>query len=313
MNYLKKICIFKEIGSGYAFNGKSLNGMLKCELINDSLTLYLSVGPLATPKIGEYYLVIGNKEFECYKIDCGETVIKPQTKSLDLSLPFCAGIVLSEQNKLICYTCTPDYRGGQEEIVEFFTIRQSTLVQEEKIIEEQIEQSILNEYTDDVVACDNYYENEDVDLKNLSIKENSYVYQASQNEDVNKQNFQQEKTVQTQNHICEDDFGEDSQQCFTAMEDVENVLKTFPRFSELERAVYGSVWVSIPLEQGEYYFGKTQIGEEKYLCYAVRGKKHDCPEQLKELACFVPCAPYKPDEGFFIMFQDAEKGTVIKK
>ena len=312
MNYLKKICVFKEIGAGYTYNGKPINGMLKCELVNQTLTLNLSLSTLAPTRVGEYQLVVGRREsFECFEVTGGECVIKTQNSLVDITQPFCAGIFSCAENKLICYASSTDYKAKLTDIVDFYTNHKSIYEKEEKEIEEQIDECF--EYSDDAVVTENYYENEDVDIKNLSLKEGFYDCETNQNANAEKQDFKQEETTKTQKHICEDAFCEDSQQCFTAMEDVENVLKCFPRFSELEKAVYGSVWVSIPLEQGEYYFGKTQIGEDKYLCYAVRGKKQECPEELKELSCFVPSTPYKPDEGFFIMFQDAEKGTVVKK
>ena len=313
MNYLKKICVFKEIGSGYAYNGKTVSGMLKCELIGDTVNLSLSVGGLAPTKSGEYFLVIGSiKNFETFEISIGETLIKTYRQAVDICSPFCAGIVISEENKLICYTSTPDYKGKYTDIIEFFNRQQEKIKQENIQTEGQIERA-LKEYVDDTVATENYYENEDVDLKNLSLKESLCDCQTDQNECTENNDSNQEKTEQIQERLCEDDFCEDGQPCFTAMEDVENVLKCFPRFTELENAVYGSVWVTVPLENGEYYFGKTQIGEDKYLCYAVKGTRQQCPAELKELACFVPSAPYLPDEGYFIMFQDAITGKVIKK
>ena len=57
MNYLKKVCVFKEICSGYTYSGKSLSGMIKFEQINSSLKISLSVSSLA-PSKSRYYLVV---------------------------------------------------------------------------------------------------------------------------------------------------------------------------------------------------------------------------------------------------------------
>ena len=47
---------------------------------------------------------------------------------------------------------------------------------------------------------------------------------------------------------------EQEENCFCINEDVENLLNTYPRFAELENAIYGSKWVTISLEGCEYYF-----------------------------------------------------------
>ncbi len=317
MNYLKKVCVFKQICSGYTYNGKNLSGMIKCEMVDLSVTLSLTVSGIAPIKKGTYYLVIGNERKNAiFEIDGGDFTVKTHDGCVDIASPFCAGIVIAQENKVLCYASTPDYKGKSEDLLRFFNKKNLTLLQEEIIAEKEIEKALtpaetLPPYQDDTLATENYYENADVDLKNLSVKEINDI-KTDQNETFNQQNFMQEKEESAKIDTCayDDDNGAD---CFTALEDVENVLKCFPRYQELERAVYGSVWVSVPLEKGEYYFGKAQIGEEKYLCFAVKGEKENCPQELKELACFIPSAPYQAEQGYFVMFQDAISGKVIKK
>ncbi len=316
MNYLKKICIFKEISSGYTYNGKPLSGMLKCEKVNSTITLSLSVCGLAPNKKGSYFLVVGKASlFEVFEIDCGDYSTKIYEDIIDITSPFCAGIIIAQENKVLCYASTPDYKGKSQDVLDFFNAKRLAISNEQDLLEKEIENALRGEqeastYEDDTLATENYYENADVDLKNLSVKELNDI-KANQNEAFDKQNFKQEKTKDFKNDPCI--YDEDSCECFTAIEDVENVLSCFPRYKDLEQAVYGSVWVTVPLDKGEYYFGKAQIGEEKYLCYAVKGQRDECPEELKALACFIPCAPFKPDEGYFVMFQDADSGKVIKK
>ena len=313
MNYLKKVCVFKEICSGYTYSGKVLTGMIKCEQINSSVKISLSVSNLA-PSKSNYYLAVKTKNGgEIFEITKGQEELQTSVDIIDISAPFCAGIILPQESKVICYASTPSFIGKSQDLLNFY-FSKTLVLKADEMIEDEIEKALKGEeispYADDTLATENYYENADVDIENLSVKEVENV-QTNQNETFNGANFNQEK----EKNFEDDAYSYDDAncECFTAIEDVENVLNSFDRYDELEKIVYGSVWVTVPLDKGEYYFGKAQIGEEKYLCYAVKGQRRDCPEELKELACFIPCAPYKQEEGYFVMFQDAQSGKVIKK
>ena len=95
---------------------------------------------------------------------------------------------------------------------------------------------------------------------------------------------------------------EQEENCFCINEDVENLLNSYPRFAELENAIYGSKWVTISLEGCEYYFGRTILDKDSYLCYAVKGEQNCCPTELKDLATFIP-SPYSKNMGYYVMFQ----------
>lgn len=187
-------------------------------------------------------------------------------------------------------------------------------------------------YADDVVATENYFEKADVDAKNLTLKEeidekqnnffklkksfekNSYPI----NEPPDENSFPVEEPTQTPCPKNDERFNRQdnevknaSCECAFLQEDLDTVMNSYPEFYELEKSVYGSKWVRIELAKGEYYFGKASIHDKNYLCYAVRGQKDCCPEELKDLSCFIPCQT-SDEEGFFVIFQNQVDGKIIK-
>lgn len=194
-------------------------------------------------------------------------------------------------------------------------------------------------YADDVVATENYFEKADVDAKNLTLKEDNEISEKQNkffklkksfengsypiDEPPNENSCPQEEPTQTPCQINAErendeqfkrqgnNFKNNSCECTFLQEDLETVMNSYPEFYELEKSVYGSKWVRIELAKGEYYFGKASIHDKKYLCYAVRGQKDCCPEELKDLSCFIPCQT-SDEEGFFVMFQNEVDGKIIK-
>lgn len=195
-------------------------------------------------------------------------------------------------------------------------------------------------YADDVVATENYFEKADVDAKNLTLKEENCEINEKQNrffklkktfennsypinEPPDENSFPVKEPTQTpcqknaenendeQLNRQDNDFKNNSCECAFLQEDLDTVMNSYPEFYELEKSVYGSKWVKIELAKGEYYFGKASIHDKKYLCYAVRGQKNCCPEELKDLSCFIPCQT-SDEEGFFVMFQNEVDGKIIK-
>ena len=332
MDYIKKICLIKECCAGFSCTGEKLNGMVKCEQTNASVKIELSVDNLAPLENDKYLLFIGNSNKNCvFYIEGGFCNIITYVDLLDISSDFAVLILLENQKKPIAFGKTLLYPYSVTEFLELYKQKDLTLFLEEQNIENLIEENF--NYSDDVVATENYYEFGDVDLKNLSLKEED---ENAKNEIATGQNLLQEKEqenkvdtrenestfnpsekincetstpTQTTQSDCPSltEFADllqedDSLNNFSICEDVENILNSYPRFAELENAIYNSKWVSISLEGCEYYFGKASISADSYLCYAVKGEINSCPTELKDLATFIP-SPYSKTQGYYVMFQ----------
>lgn len=289
MKLLKRVCVLKQVENGYSYSGKQAKAMAKCQKIGTENSVSLSFMDLAPLKHGSYIIVVGNSE-KCVYFPTDETGTQKDFHdcSVDFALPFSISVVVDDGEKvaLVLFGQTPDCNENPLSMKSAYIAqkreKEKELEKTEKIIDEiyQENDDFSNEvYSDDVVATENYFENSDVDLENFTLIED-------EKETVN---------------------------CSFLQEDLDEIMKSYPPFEELEKSVYGSKWVKIELEKGEYYFGKAKIHDEKYLCYAVRGKKDCCPEELKSIACFIP-SPSKTEteDGFFVMFQCEENGKIVK-
>lgn len=322
MSYLKKICLLKEYKAGLSTTGKKLSGMIKCEDFVSGTKLELSVLDLAPPQNDNYLLFIGNSNKNVvYTINSGFAYFNCSKEVLDISLPFGAIIILEKTQEVVMFGKTLDYPLELKDFLKIYKEKSLTLYLEEERIEKEIDNAY--EYSDDVVATENYYENDDVDLKNLTLKDG---YEELKNESVDNADFlkkeEQEKednaikneqsTCPIQEELTSKDcpdllefsttLQDSSLECFSINEDVENLLNSYPRFAELENAIYKSRWVIISLEGCEYYFGRATLQDEGYLCYAVKGEIGACPKELENLATFIP-SPYSKNAGYYVMFQ----------
>ena len=326
MSYIKKICLLKECKKGFSTTGNTLQGMIKCEQNANRVNIELSLTNLAPLKNDKYILFIGNSSKNIvYELSTGFCNFYSSVELLDISYPFAVIILLENSCEVVMFGKTLDYPSSLKDFLQIYKDKRLDLYLEDEQIEKEIEKEFL--YSDDVVATENYYENKDVDLKNLTLKaeenenpknENSYPCDTAETKskketDSFAKDEQPNCNCQEEIDSCNDtdcpsltDFAsivnEQEENCFCINEDVENLLNTYPRFTELENAIYGSKWVTISLEGCEYYFGRTIIEKDSYLCYAVKGEQNCCPTELKDLATFIP-SPYSKNKGYYVMFQ----------
>ncbi len=288
MKLLKRVCVLKEIENGYSYSGKQAKAMAKCQKTGAENSISLSFMDLAPLKHGSYIIVVGNSE-KCVYFSSDETGIQKDFHDslIDFALPFSVSVIYDDGEKTgaVLFGQTSDCNETPLSMKNAYVTKKREKEKEfektEKIIDDiyNDNETSAEIYSDDVVATENYFENSDVDAENFTLIEDE----------------------------------KESVDCAFLQEDLDEIMKSYPPFEELEKSVYGSKWVKIELEKGEYYFGKAKIHDEKYLCYAVRGKKDCCPEELKSLACFIP-SPSKTEteDGFFVMFQCEENGKIKK-
>lgn len=312
MKYTKKVLFLKEVSAGFSYNGEEVKGLAKLEKLGQ-VKLDLSLINLAPLKSGEFFIIIGSPTKNViYQID--ESGFLGEVCGIDIEEPISLSLISKALNvKVVLFGCSGDFEYSHKDMLNAFLEKKQILDKEESI-ENDVIDNALN-YFDETLATENYYENSDVDLKNLKVcdAENNF------DEDNVRQDKQEDLQTKTQASPCEDetDFINDCDKLDSNFfecikEDVENILSSYPRFDELERAIYGSKWVKIELENGEYYFGETSLYNEKHLCYAVRGEKNNCPKEFIGKACYVPCSSFSDEKGFFVLFQSEQNGKIIK-
>ncbi|MBD5636616.1 MAG: hypothetical protein HDP28_02170 [Clostridia bacterium] len=90
-------------------------------------------------------------------------------------------------------------------------------------------------------------------------------------------------------------------------EELEHVFQKFPKDTRLLKVFPRSEWVKTESALlGIVY----ENGQPRYLCVAAE-KNGDPPEEMKEHCTFVPESPFSDENGFYIVFQDADSGAYV--
>lgn len=92
------------------------------------------------------------------------------------------------------------------------------------------------------------------------------------------------------------------------------IMTANPREKKLEELIPDSKWVRVYYDKGEYYVVGilTEDGEVTFLAYGVPGvKRVKPPKDAEELCDFVEVES-SIGEGYWIMFQNAKNGEIVK-
>lgn len=91
-------------------------------------------------------------------------------------------------------------------------------------------------------------------------------------------------------------------------EQLDAVLKKYPADTRLKGTFPSSEWA----RSGDSLIGIVyEEGIPRYLCVAVE-KNGDPPEEMKGKCSFVPASPFSEEDGFWVVFQDADTGAYVK-
>ena len=100
MNYIKKMCILRQIKQGFSGDGKTLSGLIKIEQYGKNLAIEVSVINFAPLVSGEYYCLLsdGNGKTEMLALR-GKSLFNILS-DLDISTGFC-GILCYVKNEVV--------------------------------------------------------------------------------------------------------------------------------------------------------------------------------------------------------------------
>ena len=93
--------------------------------------------------------------------------------------------------------------------------------------------------------------------------------------------------------------------------DIKKIFATYPKESELEKAVDGSRFARISYGEGKYYvFGVLTVeGKPRYICYGVPAQNPDSPPpSLKDFSSYIPTE----SGGYWMTYQDAATGVSVR-
>lgn len=312
MNYIKKMCILRQLKQGFSGDGKTLSGLVKAEQYGKNLAVEVSIINFAPLVDGEYYCILADGKGNTETLSLlGKSFFNLLT-DLDITDGFCA---------VICYIkneITPvAYGVNGERNYDWKRILNATLPPsyykkaEETATTDEVEKPAL--YDDESVAKENYFKEQDNEPELFSeIEENAPTESGIETEKA------QSGTCQTENDNAENirhPFETDDDAYYRSVKaEIDVLFSKYPKDDRLTSAFSCSEWVRVSEEEKEYLVGVVfDDGKAKYIGYALPTETpSEPPEEIKEYCVFVPLSVYDEEKGFFVIFQSATTGACEK-
>ncbi|MBE7068315.1 MAG: hypothetical protein E7381_03335 [Clostridiales bacterium] len=326
MNYVKKMCILRQVKQGFSGDGKTLSGLIKAEQYGKNLAIEVSVINFAPLSSGEYYCILSDGKSHAETLPLrGKSLFNILT-DMDISEGFCAIICFVKDSltpiaygvngngsyhwkSILDTALPPSFRKKEEGEREF----ERTLEAQEPPLPVTEPPSV--NYDDETVATQNYYEeNTDEQDEPTKNSQNAPLESASEEQDT------KEGANPSQNGNADGvlhPFTTDTDGYYQSVKsEMDGLLQKYPKDDTLKGAFCCSEWIRVKGEADnpQYLVGLVyEEGKVKYVCYALSAEdKNNPPSEIRDVCTFVPTTPFSDNKGFFIIFQSASTGECIK-
>lgn len=335
MNYVKKMCILRQIRQGFSGDGKTLSGLVKVEQYGKNLAVEVSIINFAPLSLGEYYCLLSDGRGKTEMLSLRGKSLFNILSDVDVSAGFCA-IICFVKNEVVPIAYGINGNGSYD----YRAILNATLppvfpkkrdvsngeiagarresekvFDEEKTADAPVLEIVTPKYDDEIVAEKNYYKEKD--------DEREQFKEAGEN--AHGQSTNQEQATEEGADFQEDVDAEDVLQPFETSPDgyylsvkreIDELFSTYPKDDTLNGAFSCGKWARIrgTKENPEYLVGVLyEDGKAKYVCYALSAKHGEAPpDEIKNVCAFVPVSALLDADGFFVIFQSASTGQCVK-
>ena len=328
MQYVKKMCILRQVKQGFSGDGKALSGLVKVEQYGKNLAVEVSVINFAPLSSGEYYCLLADRKGKTELLALrGKSLFNILT-DMELENGFCAVICFAKQEitpiaygingdgkydwkKLLASTLPPSFFKNKQK-------PQENLMEEEPAqAVEKIDdtQDVYGVYNDETLAEKDYYQEEQNGQELLQ-----ETIQNARIESAGEKQNEKARADATQNGNAENvlhPFALETDGYYLSVKtEIDELLQKYPKDDTLCGAFSCSEWVRVKGEENnpQYLVGIVYNGgKARYICYALAtDSPHSPPEEIKDVCSFVPRSPFDEGKGFFIIFQSASSGECIK-
>ena len=335
-NYCKKMCVLKQLSTGFASDGKKVSGLLTAEKYGTRLTACFSLINFAPLSEGRYVAALSDTRggLEFFELSATGGTLKRES-TLSLEDGFC------------CLICHVAFRAAPAAFGKcgdkIYDVKKLCAAVEEKergkaapaAKEEREETPPENApYDDEIVATENYYEYPDANVENLTIKEKSHEEQpglSAVDAVADAVDTGEERAEET---ACgaDADADEDAVRLFkvespgnengsaryydSVKGELDELFEKYPSEDNLQRAVEDSRWVKIEFAPQKYYTVGLMFekGKPRYICYGVpAANKSEPPAALKGFCSYLPLSLFDlRGKGYWMMYQDADTGRCVE-
>ena len=318
MNYIKKMCILRQIKQGFSGDGKALSGIIKVEQYGKNLAVEVSIINFAPLVSGEYYCLLSDGKGKTEMLALRGKSMFNILSDIDIGEGFCA---------IICYVKTEivpiAYGINGKGAYDWKSILNATLPpvfpqgKKEKAegeIAETVEETPPNTetYDDEAMALKNYYEEDEHERVELTkIDENASIEGADKDEGT------EERPCAKKDGDAKSVLNDTNEEYFFSVKkELDGLFASYPMDDTLRDAFSCSRWARIQGSEDspKYLVGAVyEDGKIKFVCYAIAAEdKNNPPEEIKSVCSFVPVSPLLDAEGFFVIFQSATTGECLK-
>ena len=100
MNYIKKMCILRQVKQGFSGDGKALSGLIKIEQYGKNLAVEVSIINFAPLVLGEYYCLLSDGKGKTEMLSLRGKSLFNLLSDLDISGGFC-GVICYVKNEIV--------------------------------------------------------------------------------------------------------------------------------------------------------------------------------------------------------------------
>ena len=304
MNFMKKMCILRQLKQGFSGDGRPLSGLIKIEQYGKNLSVEISVIGFAPLASGEYYCLIADCEARTEMLPLRGKSLFNVVSELDISGGFC-GIVCFVKNGI--FPIAYGINGNLP--YDWRTLVQSPILPKSEKTE------TASGYDDEHIAEENYFR-EETHERIEHEQTDTYAYAESRAENGKEKGGKNAETNGDAQSVREA-FTTDSNGYYLAVKaEIDELFKKYPKDDSLKSTFPYSEWARVKGEEGnaEYLIGV--IYEEltpRYICYALPAADRDLPpEEIAPVCTFVPSNAFSDSIGFFVIFQSCATGECVK-
>jgi hypothetical protein len=329
MNYVKKMCILRQIKQGFSGDGKALSGLIKIEQYGKNLAIEVSIINFAPLASGEYYCLLSDGKGKTEMLSLRGKSIFNILSDVDISGGFC-GIICYVKNEVVPIAYGINGKGNYD----WRSILNATLPpvfpknMEEKAggeiaFDKKNEAPTANEsdtkktleYNDEEVATNNYFEEKnDECIQPTQIDENAHTQSATEikNEEKGSNATADGNATRILSPFAQNPDG----YYLSVKRELDQLFSKYPQDTTLCGAFSHSEWARLKgtAKEPQYLVGALyENGKVKYICYALLAEdKDNPPEEIKNVCAFIPVSPLLNAQGFFVIFQSAATGECVK-
>lgn len=309
--YEKRLCVLKQIKKGFSADGSALTGAVYAERLGGELIITPRIPALAPLKEGRYAIAIaaGGRNF-LLELKGNDPLRVPADFSIREGFSALICFVRGEAEPIAFGACggaSADFslllnlfERGEKEALKKIEKEDPKRVEQTQGEREIAEENDNAEYNDEAIADSNYF---------------GSVWKDPENADSACKDTDKAGKKDAGDPSCADETDasmhpfESTRGTLTYYNEIQPKLKEamtkYPRDEHMQQVFPNSEWVKA--ENG--LLGVVyEKGVPRFLCVAM---KTEPPEQVRDASIFVPDSPYSDEEGYYVVFQDADTGEYV--